>query len=201
MNISASSLSPDRVHIVPAKRIQGVVHVPGDKSISHRAAIIAALAHHGTSRITNFSTSEDCQSTLHCLEQLGVKVNREAPSTVGIEGIGPRGFRYPSEPLNCGNSGSTMRMLAGALAGHDVVASLTGDESLRSRPMKRIIEPLNRMGAHIIGIMDRAPLTVLGHQPLTAIRYEMPIPSAQVNRPFYWQASMLKVAPKSSSLT
>ena len=181
MNSADSSfISSDHVRVVPAKRIQGELRLPGDKSISHRAAIIACLAHHGTSRITNFSTSEDCQSTLRCLEQLGVNVRRDAPTTICIEGIGSRGFSPPSEPLNCGNSGSTMRMLAGALAGHDVVATLTGDESLLARPMKRIIEPLNQMGAHVMGTMDCAPLTVMGRQPLRAIHYEMPVASAQV---------------------
>lgn len=168
------------VSVSPVKALRGTLSLPGDKSISHRSAIIAALAYKGTSRITNFSTSEDCESTLRCLEQLGVKVMREAAATVCIEGAGAKGFRAPSEPLNCGNSGSTMRMLAGALAGHDVVATLTGDESLLTRPMKRIIQPLNQTGAHIQGTMDRAPLTVLGRQPLSAIRYELPVASAQV---------------------
>ena len=175
----SSSMSAVKT-MAPVKRIQGELHLPGDKSISHRAAIIAAIAQRGTSRITDFSTSEDCQSTLVCLEQLGVEIDREAANTVSIEGVGSCGFRSPSSVLNCGNSGSTMRLLAGALAGHDVVATLTGDHSLLARPMKRIIDPLNQMGAQVVGTEDKAPLTVSGRSPLSAISYEISVASAQV---------------------
>ncbi len=152
--------------------------MPGDKSISHRVAIVSALAH-GRARIENFSTSEDCARTLSCLRQLGVHIERDDKSLL-IEGVGLQGLRAPSEPLDCGNSGSTMRMLAGVLAGQDFASTLTGDESLRSRPMKRIIEPLEMMGARILSEDGRAPLRIDGNPKLKGIQYEMPVESAQV---------------------
>lgn len=164
--------------IRPARRVQGSLRVPGDKSISHRAAIIAALAE-GPSVISNFSTSEDCASTLACLEKLGVSIERDGAS-VRVEGVGLDGLRSPSEALDCGNSGSTMRMLAGVLAGQDFTSTLTGDKSLRSRPMKRIIEPLVLMGARIEAKQGCAPLSITGRRPLRAISYKMPVASAQV---------------------
>jgi len=152
--------------------------MPGDKSISHRAAMIAALAE-GTSRIGNFSTSEDCGATLRCLEQLGVRVSRDG-SDLSIEGAGRDGFRAPASPLDCGNSGTTMRLLAGILAGQEFESTLTGDDSLRSRPMQRIIEPLQMLGAEISSSDGRAPLTIRGRKPLMPIDYELLTPSAQV---------------------
>jgi 3-phosphoshikimate 1-carboxyvinyltransferase len=168
------------MRIQPARRVRGHLgRLPGDKSISHRAAIIAALAH-GQSRITNFSTSEDCASTLACLRQLGVSIERDERS-VTIEGTGSEGsLRAPSQTLDCGNSGSTMRMLAGVLAGQRFVSELTGDDSLRSRPMRRIIDPLEMMGADVASEMGHAPLLIKGRQPLMPIMYEMPVASAQV---------------------
>jgi 3-phosphoshikimate 1-carboxyvinyltransferase len=156
------------------------VRVPGDKSISHRAALIAALAQTGgRSRLTNYSTSADCASTLACLSALGVRVAR-AGDTVEIEGAGLSWTHAPREPLDCGNSGTTMRLLAGLLAGQSFAATLTGDASLRSRPMKRIIEPLELMGARISSDGGRAPLRIEGRAPLAAIRYALPVASAQV---------------------
>lgn len=152
--------------------------MPGDKSISHRAAMIAALAK-GTSRIGNFSTSEDCGATVRCLAQLGVSVTRKGDEVV-VEGVGTRGLTAPKAPLDCGNSGTTMRLLAGVLAGQDFEATLTGDESLHSRPMQRIIEPLEMMGAAISSSNGRAPLTVRGRYPLQSIDYELLVGSAQV---------------------
>lgn len=167
------------MRIQPARRLRGSLRLPGDKSISHRAAIIAALAG-GRSRIENFSTGEDCASTLACLRQLGVSIERDERG-LSIEGIGPEdSLRAPSEALDCGNSGSTMRMLAGVLAGQDFVSELTGDHSLRSRPMGRIIEPLERMGARVAAEAGHAPLTIRGRRPLVPITYEMPVASAQV---------------------
>ena len=119
--------------------------MPGDKSISHRAAIIAALAG-GQSELRNYALSQDCMATLACLRELGASVSRNG-SELQIEGGG--GFRPTARPLDCGNSGTTMRLLAGVLAGQRIAATLTGDESLRSRPMRRIIEPLALMGADI----------------------------------------------------
>jgi 3-phosphoshikimate 1-carboxyvinyltransferase len=156
------------------------LRVPGDKSISHRAAILAALAARGSlTRVSNFSSSADCASTLRCLEQLGVRVRRDG-SSVEIEGAGLQLARAPDAPLDCGNSGTTMRLLAGLLAGQNFSATLTGDDSLRARPMRRIIEPLELMGAHIKSDESRAPLTVAGRAPLRAISYEPQVASAQV---------------------
>ncbi len=162
--------------ITPARRINGRVRLPGDKSISHRAAIIASLAT-GPSRITNFSRSEDCAATLSCLAKLGVAIERKGDSTQ-VECR--RGLCPPAAILDCGNSGSTIRMLAGVLAGQNFVSTLTGDDSLRSRPMKRIIEPLEMMGAEVKSREGRPPLTVAGTKPLEAIRYQLPVASAQV---------------------
>jgi len=164
--------------ITPARRINGRIQVPGDKSISHRAAIIAALAK-GTSRITNFSPSEDCADTLSCLRKLGISIQSEG-SCVMVQGAGESGLHPPTQELYCGNSGSTMRMLAGVLAGWDFFSTLTGDDSLSSRPMQRIIEPLQMMGAVIESENGKPPLTVKGSNPLKPIRYELPVASAQV---------------------
>jgi len=162
--------------VAPASRIKGTIRLPGDKSISHRAALIAGIAE-GLSQLQNFSTSRDCQSTLACLQQLGVGVN-QSPNNITIEP--PPQLRAPAEPLDCGNSGSTMRMLAGILAGQNFSSELTGDESLSSRPMKRIIEPLEKMGATIQSIRDRPPLRIEGTSQLKPITYELPVASAQV---------------------
>jgi 3-phosphoshikimate 1-carboxyvinyltransferase len=158
--------------------MKGRLHLPGDKSISHRVAIVSALAQ-GQARIENFSTSEDCSRTLSCLAQLGVHIERDKQSVL-IEGVGLQGLRAPAEVLDCGNSGSTMRMLAGVLAGQDFASTLTGDDSLRSRPMKRIIEPLEMMGARIQSDDGCAPLRINGNPHLRGITYEMPVESAQV---------------------
>ncbi|HEV8139538.1 MAG TPA: 3-phosphoshikimate 1-carboxyvinyltransferase, partial [Pyrinomonadaceae bacterium] len=163
------------VIIRPAKRIRGRLQMPGDKSVSHRAAIIAALAR-GTSRIENFSTSEDCAATLRCLQALGVSIDH-ADSAVVVQSTGA--FSAPSTPLDCGNSGTTMRLLAGILAGRNFESILTGDESLRSRPMQRIIEPLTMMGGNISSVDGHAPLAI-GGMPLRPIDYELLIASAQV---------------------
>jgi 3-phosphoshikimate 1-carboxyvinyltransferase len=172
------------MRIQPARSLRGRVRVPGDKSISHRAAIIAALAGTGgRSRLTNYSTSADCASTLACLRALGIKVEREG-TNVEIEGRGtrwPPPDAAPRAPLDCGNSGTTMRLLAGLLAGQPFASTLDGDASLRSRPMKRIIEPLELMGAQISSAAGRAPLHIAGRDtPLASIRYALPVASAQV---------------------
>lgn len=161
-----------------ASRIRGRLVMPGDKSISHRAAMIAALAE-GTSSLRNYSTSADCAATLSCLQQLGVRIERSR-SEVLVHGVGLHGFVAPREPLDCGNSGTTMRLLAGILAGQNFTSILTGDESLRGRPMQRIIEPLQMMGAKVSANDGRAPLTIEGTESLQAISYELLIASAQV---------------------
>ena len=164
--------------IRPANSLSGTINLPGDKSISHRAILIASIAE-GVSRIKNLSTGEDCSSTIRCMRQLGVEIEQDGTSAV-VHGVGRSGFRKPDAPLDCGNSGTTMRLLAGVMAGQNFESILTGDASLRKRPMKRIIEPLSKMGA-VIGSDDgHAPLSIFGKHPLTAIRYDVPVASAQV---------------------
>jgi 3-phosphoshikimate 1-carboxyvinyltransferase len=164
--------------IEPAKRIEGIVEFPGDKSISHRYAILAALAE-GTSEIQNYASAADCQSTLGCLEQLGVKVER-TKDRVRVHGVGLDGLKAPRRALDAENSGTTMRLLAGVLAGQAFESQLTGDKSLRQRPMRRIMDPLAQMGAEVkASDGDRAPLKIRGGK-LRAIDYTLPVPSAQV---------------------
>lgn len=139
--------------------------------------MMAAMA--GETKIENFSTAADCASTLNCLENLGVPIRRES-STIFIRGTGKSGFQKPAGELDCGNSGTTMRLLAGVLAGQSFESVLTGDESLSQRPMKRVIEPLEMMGAKIESQNGCAPLKISGRNPLNAIRYQPPVASAQV---------------------
>jgi len=160
------------------------VSVPGDKSISHRAALVAALAR-GRTRIENFSTSADCDSTLEVLRALGVRVERtHGEQSLVVEGVGANEnaarFRQPSEALDCGNSGTTMRLVAGLLAAQDFASVLVGDESLSRRPMRRVAEPLELMGARVASVEGHAPLRVEGRRPLRAVEYETPVASAQV---------------------
>jgi len=162
--------------IAPARLINGKLRMPGDKSISHRAALIAALSS-ARCEISNFSTARDCASTLGCLRQLGVSIEYTAGKLIVP---GNQKLLSPNEPLDCGNSGSTLRILTGVLAGHDLSAELVGDESLSSRPMKRIIEPLELMGAKIEATDGKAPLTVRGSGKLNPITYKLPVASAQV---------------------
>ncbi|HVE59270.1 MAG TPA: 3-phosphoshikimate 1-carboxyvinyltransferase [Pyrinomonadaceae bacterium] len=164
--------------IQPAENLQGTINLPGDKSISHRAGLFSAMAH-GETRIENFATSADCASTLSCLEQLGVEIRRE-DSTVFVKGVGKTGFKAAKSALDCGNSGTTMRLLAGILAGQNFDSVLTGDESLSGRPMKRVIEPLSQMDARIEATENHAPLRIFGKNPLKAISFEGKVASAQV---------------------
>ncbi|MEO8572758.1 MAG: 3-phosphoshikimate 1-carboxyvinyltransferase [Pyrinomonadaceae bacterium] len=166
------------MRVRPALYLKGEIALPGDKSISHRAAIMAAMAS-GESRIDNFATSADCAATLECLRQLGVRIRQEG-SSVLVDGVGKSGFCAPDRPLDCGNSGTTMRLLAGVLAGQDFESVLTGDDSLQKRPMGRIMEPLRLMGASLESENGRAPLTIRGHYPLRSIEYELPVASAQI---------------------
>ena len=160
----------------PTHFIEGRLRLPGDKSISHRAALIGALAN-GRSEISNFSTAADCASTLTCLRELGVSTERRHDRVIFT---GAEKLAAPRRPLDCGNSGSTLRMLAGVLAGHDFTAEMIGDESLSSRPMRRIIEPLEMMGAKIEAMDGKAPLKVHGSSQLSPITYKLPVASAQV---------------------
>jgi 3-phosphoshikimate 1-carboxyvinyltransferase len=161
----------------PAKRIAGEIHLPGDKSISHRAAMFASIAV-GTTRIENFASSADCASTLDVLRRLGVSIER-AGSSVKVHGVGMSGLRGSDDELDCGNSGTTMRLMAGILAGQPFDSVLTGDASLAGRPMKRIIEPLQAMGARIESVEGHAPLKI-GGSSLHAIDHAAPVASAQV---------------------
>lgn len=163
---------------MPGGSVEGVVELPGDKSISHRYAILGALAE-GQTEIANYASGADCRSTLECLRQLGVQIEPK-DRTVRIAGVGLSGLKQPRRALDAENSGSTIRMLAGVLAGQPFASTLTGDESLRKRPMRRVIEPLRQMGADIrAGEGDRAPIEIHGGN-LHGIDYTPPIPSAQV---------------------
>jgi 3-phosphoshikimate 1-carboxyvinyltransferase len=164
------------MRLAPARKIEGRITLRGDKSISHRAALIAALSSAPT-EISNFSTARDCASTIACLEQLGASVEMN-------DGVwrfaGNQILQVPQKPLDCGNSGSTMRILAGVLAGHNFTAELIGDESLSARPMRRIIEPLELMGAKIESTDGKPPLKIRGSDRLVPISYHLPVASAQV---------------------
>ena len=167
----------DRARISPIARAEGRVSVPGDKSISHRYAMLAALAD-GKSAIAGYSPGADCAATLECLRLLGVGVTSENNKIV-IEGQGRNGFAAPDRPLDARNSGTTMRLLAGILAGQRFTATLSGDQSLQRRPMRRIIEPLTRMGATVTSSAGFPPLVIDG-APLHAISHTPEVPSAQV---------------------
>ncbi|MGA9854274.1 MAG: 3-phosphoshikimate 1-carboxyvinyltransferase [Gammaproteobacteria bacterium] len=165
--------------IAPGGQLTGRIRVPGDKSICHRALLLGALAKDAT-HISNFLESTDCLATLHCLQMLGVKIEKTLRGGVAIEGVGVHGLRAPIHELNCGNSGTSIRLLAGLLAGQPFESMLTGDASLRRRPMLRVTEPLTRMGAVIRSLSGCAPLVIHGRRPLTPLRYAIPIASAQV---------------------
>jgi len=159
-----------------ARTVRGELRLPGDKSISHRAALIGALAS-GVSKFSNFSTAVDCSSTLSCLTQLGIQIERDG-NDVWIQGSAE--LRKSAKVLDCGNSGSTIRMLAGVLAAQDFASELSGDSSLNSRPMRRIIEPLELMGATIQATGGKPPLVIHGTNAIRPINYKLPVASAQV---------------------
>ena len=164
--------------IAPARRLHGRLTVPGDKSIAHRYALFAALAE-GRSTLSHYAPGADCRSTLACLRGLGVEVNETADGMVTLLGRGFGQLRSPSAPLDAGNSGTTMRLLAGVLAGQPFSATMVGDASLSRRPMRRVIAPLETMGARFDAVDGRPPLTVHGAR-LRAIAHEPETPSAQV---------------------
>jgi len=176
-NLEPEMKNDSTVIVRPARNVAGSVRLPGDKSISHRYAMLAGIAK-GDSRLKNFSTGADCASTLTCLRALGVDVQRTGDS-VAIRGREAR-LQPPDAPLDCGNSGSTMRMLSGILAGQNFSSQLVGDASLSRRPMGRIIAPLEMMGARFVAHNEgRPPLRLTGGD-LKAISYHMPVASAQV---------------------
>src|SRR5580692_5845510 len=161
----------------PARSIRGNVQLPGDKSISHRYAMLAGIAE-GPSRLENYSTGADCASTLGCMRTMGVNWEGKDGNVIEVQGRG-LSLAAPSTPLDCGNSGSTMRMLSGIVAGQKFASEMVGDESLSRRPMERIITPLSAMGAQIDSQSGKPPLRIQGGQ-LKPIDYKMPVASAQV---------------------
>ncbi len=170
------------VVIRPAHNLRGFLRLPGDKSISHRYGMLAGLAE-GKSRIHNYSTGADCASTLAVMQALGAKVTRDETGSLEIEGVGGK-LQEPAAPLDCGNSGSTMRMMAGILAGQPFASELFGDESLSGRPMARVMRPLAEMGAKISAAEgDKPPLKLAGvgaGEKLRGMEYTTPVASAQV---------------------
>ena len=163
----------------PGGQVAGELRVPGDKSMSHRAAMLGAIAQ-GATEIHGFLEAEDCASTLAALSAMGVRHERPGPGRLVMHGVGPRGLTAPARPLDVGNSGTSMRLLAGILAGQAFDATLVGDESLMRRPMERIAEPLRRMGADVRTRDGRPPVTVSGPRPLAACDHRLDLPSAQV---------------------
>ena len=159
--------------------LKGEVAIPGDKSISHRAVMLGALAE-GTTRISHFLEGADCLSTIDCFRKMGIEI-QHTPEEILIHGKGLHGLSAPASILDVGNSGTTTRLISGILAGQTFTSELTGDASIQKRPMKRIITPLNNMGASIESIHgnDCAPLRIHG-KPLTPISYASPVSSAQV---------------------
>ena len=165
-----------RVEPVPA--LVGHLAVPGDKSISHRAVLIAAVCE-GETRITGFGRSADTEATIEAVRALGVEVVEDGVDALSVQGVGLGGLRQPDAPIECGNAGTLMRLLTGLLASQEGRYELVGDESLSVRPMERVAEPLRRMGARVETTDEHAPVVVEG-AALHAIDYELPVPSAQV---------------------
>ena len=166
--------------VAPGGRLRGRLRVPGDKSVSHRAVMLGALAE-GTTRIRGFLEGEDCLATLEAFRALGVGIEGPREGEVVVHGVGLHGLRPAAGPLDLGNSGTSMRLMAGILAGQPFDTVLTGDASLRRRPMGRVAEPLGRMGAAVeTAPGGTPPLTIRGGRRLRGIRYRLPVASAQV---------------------
>ena len=165
--------------IAPTRGLKGEVTIPGDKSISHRSIMLGPIAL-GTTEITHFLEGADCLSTIDCFRKMGVEIERK-PSSILVHGKGLRGLTAPASTLNVGNSGTTTRLISGILSGQNFATTLSGDDSLNSRPMKRIMTPLNTMGAHIRSLNDNgcAPLHIRPGA-LHGIHYQSPVASAQV---------------------
>lgn len=166
------------LRIEPARRIAGSVRVPGDKSVSHRYLMLGAIAR-GTTRLSRLAPGADVRSTRDCLRALGVKISQSPTLDTTIEGNGWSGLHEPTEALDCGNSGTTIRLLTGLLAGRPIATQLTGDSSLRRRPMRRVIDPLVAMGAQIASSNGSAPISITGRR-LSAARLSTGVASAQV---------------------
>jgi 3-phosphoshikimate 1-carboxyvinyltransferase len=168
--------------VSPANGVQGVVTVPGDKSISHRYAMLTSIAS-GESKIYNYSTGADCQSTLACMAALGARhafIEEDGRRVLTVQGAGSAGLHASAAPLDAGNSGSTIRMLSGILAAQPFTTTITGDESLVKRPMRRIMTPLRDMGANIEAAREQYPPLTIHGGPLRGIDYQLPVASAQV---------------------
>jgi len=172
------SLPPASFQVQPSA-IGGETGVPGDKSISHRAVLLGAIAR-GRSSVHGISDGADCAATVACIRALGVPIERPACDTLWIEGVGAHGLRAPAGTLDAGNSGTTLRLLTGLLAGQAFDCVLTGDASLRRRPMGRVAEPLCLMGAEVLTTAGCPPVRVRGGRQLSGIHYQLPVPSAQV---------------------
>lgn len=169
------------MQVSKAEKLQGQIKVPGDKSISHRAVMLGSLGE-GTTEINGFLPGADCLSTIRCFRQLGVQIEQPSPSQVLVYGRGLDGLREPDNVLDAGNSGTTMRLILGILSGQDFFSVVTGDSSLRSRPMGRVMKPLSLMGAKILGRRQNtlAPVSIAGSRDLKPIAYASPVSSAQV---------------------
>lgn len=167
--------------INPVSKIRGEIGVPGDKSMSHRAVIFGAISEDET-RITGFLKSDDCMRTINAFKLMGIEVSEDSMGKIIIQGKGLRGLKEPADIIDCGNSGTTMRLLAGLLSGQRFMSILTGDNSLRSRPMNRIITPLREMGSIILGRNNNnyPPIAISGKADLKNIEYTLPVASAQV---------------------
>ena len=169
----------ENMTVQPKTGLRGNIHPPGDKSISHRAIMIGALAE-GITEVENFLASEDCIATIRAFEHMGVHIEGKGTSNVRIHGVGLDGLKEPADVLDMGNSGTSTRLISGILAGQPFYSVMTGDDSLRSRPMKRIADPLRLMGARVYGRKnDLAPLTIIGGD-LKSISYRTPVASAQI---------------------
>tara|TARA_A100001037_G_scaffold30993_1_gene24435 strand:+ start:3737 stop:5050 length:1314 start_codon:yes stop_codon:yes gene_type:complete len=173
------------VTVLKSNQLRGEINIPGDKSISHRAVIFNSMASSKKISIRNFLPGEDCYSTVNIMRELGVDIkienDKNSKPIIIVNGVGLHGFHEPASILNCGNSGTTTRLISGALAGRDFISILSGDKSLNSRPMARIIQPLSEMGARIFGRENNrfAPLIFAGGL-LDSINYKMPVASAQI---------------------
>ncbi len=170
-----------RFRVRPVARLRGRAEVPGDKSVSHRAVLLGAIAE-GATEVHGYLEAEDCQRTIVAVQALGADVTRKGPGHYRIVGAGLRGLQEPVDVIDCGNSGTTARLLLGVLAGQPFWTMLTGDDSLRRRPMARVAEPLRGMGATIVGRADgsRLPLAIRGGERLRAASHTTPVASAQV---------------------
>ena len=164
--------------VSPCNSLSGVITIPGDKSISHRAIMMGSIAN-GVTKVSGFLEGNDSLATLKSFQKMGVDIEQSG-SKLTIKGLGMHGLKAPTKPLDLGNSGTSIRLMSGLLSAQSFDSELCGDESLSKRPMDRIIDPLRQMGAKIYGVNSKPPLSISGNQPLKAITYELPIASAQI---------------------